>query len=55
MFSTLESGKEIKPHKGNNHGVLRIQLGIDIPEPDKCGLKVEEKTFFIEKVEELSI
>lgn len=44
FFSSLDSGKHIPPHEGNNHGVLRIQFGIDIPEPEKTGLKVSDKT-----------
>ncbi|MCB9225574.1 MAG: aspartyl/asparaginyl beta-hydroxylase domain-containing protein [Chitinophagales bacterium] len=51
MFSTMESGKEIPPHTGNNFGVLRIQIGIDIHNPDLCGLKVEDKVFQIKEGE----
>ena len=43
FFSSMEPGKHIPPHEGNNHGVLRIQFGIDIPEPEKTGLKVSDK------------
>jgi predicted metal-binding protein len=43
FFSIMEPGKHIPPHEGNNHGVLRMQFGIDIPEPEKTGLKVSDK------------
>jgi hypothetical protein len=43
MFSTTEAGKVIPSHHGNNHGVLRLQLGIDIKHPEECYLRVEDK------------
>jgi|GEM_PF-7102658 len=43
FFSRMEPDKHIPPHEGNNHGVLRVQLGIDIPQPEKTGLKVADK------------
>jgi aspartyl/asparaginyl beta-hydroxylase (cupin superfamily) len=54
MFSTTESGKHIQSHKGNNHGVLRIQIGIDISDPENCVLRVEN-TFIKIKEKELFI
>lgn len=43
FFSNLEPGKHIPAHKGNNHGVIRSQLGIDIQQPETTGLRVEDK------------
>ena len=43
FFSSMEPGKRIPPHNGNNHSVLRVQFGISIPEPENTGLKVEDK------------
>lgn len=51
IFSTTNSGKNIPRHQGNNHGVLRLQLGIDIKEPEKCILKVEQKSFVLKENE----
>lgn len=44
LFSILEPGKHIVPHTGNNHGVIRTQIGIDIKDFEKTGLRVEDKT-----------
>lgn len=44
FFSHLEPGKHIPAHHGNNHSVIRTQIGIDIPEPEKTGLRVADKT-----------
>jgi len=33
MFSILEPGKRIPPHRGPYNGVLRLHLGLRIPEP----------------------
>lgn len=51
MFSTTEAGKIIPPHHGNNHGVLRLQIGIDIQEPEKCYLRVEDKKMYLKNKE----
>ena len=51
MLSTTESGKHIPAHTGNNHGVLRLQIGIDIAEPEKCSLRVEDKTVQLKEKE----
>ncbi len=51
FFSNLEPGKHIQPHKGNNHGVIRSQIGIDIGQPETTGVRVEDKTFHIKNKE----
>lgn len=51
MFSITEAGKHIPPHHGNNSGVLRLQIGIDIPEPDQCTLRVEDKKVALKEKE----
>lgn len=51
MFSTTEAGMHIPPHHGNNYGVLRAQLGIDISEPEKCFLRVENTKIFLKEKE----
>jgi beta-hydroxylase len=41
MFSVLEPGKRIPPHRGPYNGVLRLHLGLLIPEPhERLGLRV---------------
>ena len=49
MFSTTRAGKTIPQHHGNNHGVNRIQIGIDIADPDNCFLRVEDKKIFLKE------
>jgi len=44
FFSTLEPGKRIPPHVGNNHGVVRSQIGIDIKDYVNTGLRVVNNT-----------
>lgn len=51
MFSTTQAGKIIPQHHGNNHGVDRIQIGIDIKKPDDCFLQVKDKKFFLKEKE----
>lgn len=51
MFSTTEAGKHIPAHNGNNHGVLRVQLGIDISDPQGCVLRVENKKIRLKEKE----
>lgn len=51
FFSNLEPGKHIPPHKGNNFHVLRSQIGIDINEPEKTGLRVEDKIIQLKEKE----
>ncbi len=41
MFSILEPGKRIPPHRGPYNGVLRLHLGLIIPEPrERLALRV---------------
>lgn len=44
FFSNLEPGKHLPAHTGNNHAVIRAQIGVDILQPESTGLRVEEKT-----------
>ncbi len=39
-FSALLPGTHIKPHTGYTGAVLRCHLGVSIPEPEQCVLKV---------------
>ena len=46
MFSILEPGKHLPPHRGPYNGVLRLHLGLIVPEPrDKLGIRVEHETY----------
>ena len=41
MFSILEPGKRLPPHRGPYNGVLRLHLGLLIPEPrDRAAIRV---------------
>ena len=41
MFSILEPGKSIPPHRGPYNGVLRLHLGLRIPAPpERLGIRV---------------
>ncbi len=40
LFSLLEPGTYIPPHKGPFRGVVRFHLGIDTPNSDKCFISV---------------
>lgn len=41
MFSILEPGKHLAPHRGPYNGVLRLHLGLIVPEPrEKLGIRV---------------
>ena len=40
FFSILSPGKHIPPHRGPYKGVLRYHLGVKVPEPDKCTIRV---------------
>jgi ornithine lipid ester-linked acyl 2-hydroxylase len=41
MFSILQRGKELAPHRGNYCGILRYHLGLKIPKPiELCGISV---------------
>ncbi|MGE0636379.1 MAG: aspartyl/asparaginyl beta-hydroxylase domain-containing protein [Bacteroidia bacterium] len=43
FFSNLEPGSHLAAHRGNNHSVIRVQLGIDIKQPQSTGLRVADK------------
>ena len=51
FFSNLEPGKHIPAHNGNNHGVIRSQLGVDIQQPESTALRVEDKTIHLKNKE----
>jgi beta-hydroxylase len=40
FFSTLEPGKHIAPHEGRNLSVFRLQMGIDVMNPEQTELRV---------------
>ncbi|MBX6426201.1 MAG: aspartyl/asparaginyl beta-hydroxylase domain-containing protein [Variibacter sp.] len=41
MFSIFEPGKHLPPHRGPYNGVLRLHLGLIVPEPrEKIGIRV---------------
>lgn len=45
FFSILAPGKHLPPHRGPYKGVLRMHLGLKIPEPaEKCGIRVGAQT-----------
>lgn len=47
MFSILEPGKYISPHKGPFTGCLRYHLGLKIPKDTKnCYIKVNNEKFY---------
>jgi aspartyl/asparaginyl beta-hydroxylase (cupin superfamily) len=44
MFSIFEPGKHLPPHRGPYNGVLRLHLGLIVPEPaDKIAIRVEDR------------
>jgi aspartyl/asparaginyl beta-hydroxylase (cupin superfamily) len=46
MFSILEPGKRLPPHRGPYNGVLRLHLGLIVPEPrDRLGIRVEDEVY----------
>ncbi|MEJ2377722.1 MAG: aspartyl/asparaginyl beta-hydroxylase domain-containing protein [Pseudolabrys sp.] len=46
MFSILEPGKHLSPHRGPYNGVLRLHLGLIVPEPrDALGIRVEYRLY----------
>jgi ornithine lipid ester-linked acyl 2-hydroxylase len=46
MFSILEPGKHLPPHRGPYNGVLRLHLGLIVPEPrERLGIRVENKIY----------
>lgn len=50
FFSILEPGKHIPPHRGPYNGVLRLHLGLIIPEPrEKCWIRVHDQVLHWEE------
>jgi beta-hydroxylase len=46
MFSILEPGKHLPPHRGPYNGVLRLHLGLIVPEPrEQLGIRVEKDVY----------
>jgi len=46
MFSILEPGKHLPPHRGPYNGVLRLHLGLIVPEPrEQLGIRVEKDIY----------
>lgn len=46
MFSILEPGKHLPPHRGPYNGVLRLHLGLIVPEPrEQLGIRVERDLY----------
>ncbi|MGQ9864095.1 MAG: aspartyl/asparaginyl beta-hydroxylase domain-containing protein [Bacteroidia bacterium] len=50
FFSILEPGKHIPPHRGPYNGVLRLHLGLIVPEPkEKCWIRVHDQVLHWEE------
>ncbi len=46
MFSILEPGKHLPAHRGPYNGVLRLHLGLIVPEPrDHLGIRVDKEIY----------
>src|SRR5262245_41288674 len=46
MYSILEPGKYLPPHRGPYNGVLLLHLGLIVPEPrDMLGIRVENELY----------
>ena len=46
MFSIFEPGKHLPPHRGPYNGVLRLHLGLIVPEPrEQLGIRVEKDIY----------
>ncbi len=46
MYSILEPGKHLPPHRGPYNGVLRLHLGLIVPEPrELLGIRVENALY----------
>ena len=46
MFSILEPGKHLPPHRGPYNGVLRLHVGLIVPEPrEQLGIRVEHSLY----------
>ncbi|MFC0217798.1 aspartyl/asparaginyl beta-hydroxylase domain-containing protein [Pseudochelatococcus lubricantis] len=50
MFSIFEPGKHLPPHRGPYNGVLRLHLGLIVPEPrDKLAIRVDDQVLHWEE------
>jgi beta-hydroxylase len=46
MFSIFEPGKHLPPHRGPYNGVLRLHLGLIVPEPrEKLAIRIEHELY----------
>ncbi|MBS0535777.1 MAG: aspartyl/asparaginyl beta-hydroxylase domain-containing protein [Proteobacteria bacterium] len=46
MFSIFEPNKHLPPHRGPYNGVLRLHLGLIVPEPrEQLGIRVEKDVY----------
>jgi aspartyl/asparaginyl beta-hydroxylase (cupin superfamily) len=46
MYSILEPGKHLPPHRGPYNGVLRLHLGLIVPEPrERLGIRVGNQLY----------
>jgi beta-hydroxylase len=46
MFSIFEPGKHLPPHRGPYNGVLRLHLGLIVPEPrEQLGIRVDKQIY----------
>jgi ornithine lipid ester-linked acyl 2-hydroxylase len=46
MFSILEPGKHLPPHRGPYNGVLRLHLGLIVPEPrERLGIRIDREVY----------
>jgi ornithine lipid ester-linked acyl 2-hydroxylase len=46
MYSILEPGKHLPPHRGPYNGVLRLHLGLIVPEPrEQLGIRIEHDVY----------
>ena len=46
MFSILEPNKHLPPHRGPYNGVLRLHLGLIVPEPrEQLGIRVDNELY----------
>lgn len=53
MFSILEPGKFIPPHKGPYKGSLRYHLGLQIPKSGDCYIQVEDIKYYWKEGEDI--
>ena len=44
MFSILAPRKKIPAHRGPYNGILRYHLGLVVPEPERCAIRVGDQT-----------